>query len=348
MKTILSYAVTIILLAASCKKDNKNNEDNTDPPANYMVETVFDNSEKLLSSVRGLCLEELNDEVINVLVIDQEKNAIIKIPVNGAAGWPEVFAEIPPAAGGQAAEPWYITNAGAFYYVSTYNRGIIKLSRTGIISDFTGFAAKVGHHDGLANEAHLSDPRGLCTGTGYVYACEFGANCIGMALNTSGTVAIFSGNPSTGPSTKDGRKSEALFNHPTAICTNGNNRFFVAQEFVVRKIDGDKEEVTTLAGTYPGFQDGKGTAAAFDNITGIAVDKKDNVYVADLQNCCIRRISPDGTTITLAGKGDDCGNRDGDALDARFNFPFDIAIASNGDLYVSDMNNITIRRIRKK
>ncbi|MBX2925322.1 MAG: hypothetical protein KF746_24205 [Chitinophagaceae bacterium] len=346
MINILKYAL-IILMFAACKKDG-NDGDNNNPPGDYIVETVYDNSSKLLSSVRGLCIEELNDQAIAVMVVDQVKNAVMRIPVNDAAGFPDVFAEIGPAAGGQAAEPWYITNAGAFYYVSTYRRGIVKVSRTGIVSDFSGFSNKVGHHDGLANEAHFSDPRGLCNDISSVYACEFGANCIGTALNSSGTVSVFSGNPSTGPSTKDGRLKEALFNHPTAICTNGNNQFFVAQEFVVRKIDAGKEEVTTLAGSASGFRDGKGTDAAFDNITGIAVDKSNNVYIADLQNCCIRRIAPDGTTTTLAGKGDDCGNKDGNAPEARFNFPFDIAIASNGDLYVSDMNNITIRRIRKK
>lgn len=346
MKSVLKY-ILIIWMFIACKKGS-NDGDNNNQPGDYIVETVYDNSSKLLSSVRGLCIEELNDEAIAVLAVDQVKNAIVRIPVNNAAGFPDIFAEIVPSAGGQASEPWYITNAGAFYYVSTYGRGIVKVSRTGIVSDFSGFSNKVGHHDGLASEAHFSDPRGLCNDIGAVYACEFGAACIGTALHSTGTVSVFSGDPSTGPTTKDGRLKEALFNHPTAICINGNNQFFVAQEFVVRKIDADKEDVTTLAGSAAGFRDGKGTDAAFDNITGLAVDKNNNVYVADLQNCCIRRITPDGTTTTLAGKGNDCGNKDGDALEARFNFPFDIAIASNGDLYVSDMNNITIRRIRKK
>lgn len=344
----LAICTIAVLLSASCKEDNPDDKIDNDPSAAYMVETVFDNSEGLFTSVRGLCLEELNDEVIAIMVVDQAKNAIVRIPVNGAAGFPEVFAQIPPAANGQDAEPWYITNAGAFYYISTYWRGIIKMSRTGVITDFTGYASKIGHHDGLANEAHLSDPRGLCTDIGAVYACEGGANCISSAVHSSGTVAVFSGNPATGPSTKDGMRSDALFNHPTAICTNGNGQLYVAQEFVVRKIDTNRNDVTTLAGNNAGFRDGKGIEAAFDNITGIAVDQNNNVYVADLQNCCIRQISPDGTTITLAGKGDDCGNKDGAAREARFNFPFDIAIASNGDLYVSDMNNMAIRRIYRK
>ena len=340
--SVLNLIIVLVFFSCSKKEDPKN-----EPGGEYIVETVYENSSGLFSSMYGLCLEELNEEVIGVLVIDQVKNAIIKIPVNGAAGSAAVFAQLPKNANQQDIQPWYITNAGPYYYASTYGKGIIQISRYGEVSDYTGYANKVGHWEGSAAEAHFSDPRGLCATTGYLYVCDFGANCISQ-VNSNGNSAIFSGNPSTGASTKDGFRSAALFNHPNAIATNGNNEFLIAQENCVRKIDYNKEEVTTLAGPLMGYQDGKGTAAAFDNITGIAVDKSGNAYVADIQNCCIRRIAADGTTTTFAGKGDECGMVDGSAADSRFDFPFDISIAENGDFYITDSKNLRIRRIRKK
>ena len=54
----------------------------------------------------------------------------------------------------------------------------------------------------------------------------------------------------------------------------------------------------------PGFADGPGAIARFDSPMGIAVDAAGVVFVADTGNHLIRRIEPDGTVITLAGRLD--------------------------------------------
>ena len=61
---------------------------------------------------------------------------------------------------------------------------------------------------------------------------------------------------------------------------------------------------STLAGspgTVVNSQDGHGTSAQFDAPRGVAVDRAGTVYVADTTNNTIRRISPSGEVVTLAG-----------------------------------------------
>ena len=59
--------------------------------------------------------------------------------------------------------------------------------------------------------------------------------------------------------------------------------------------------VSTIAGGKGGHQDGKGEEAKFNFSLGICVDDRQNIYVVDLYNRCIRLISPDGMVSTLAG-----------------------------------------------
>ena len=104
--------------------------------------------------------------------------------------------------------------------------------------------------------------------------------------------------------------------------------------------------VTTLAGNgTAGFADGTGGAAIFNNPNGLAVDGSGNVFVADLNNNRIRKITPDGVVTTLAGKSQ-YGVKDGNELEAEFYAPVGVTIDSiNGILYVADQGGSRIKKI---
>jgi hypothetical protein len=101
-----------------------------------------------------------------------------------------------------------------------------------------------------------------------------------------------------------------------------------------------------VAGTgKAGFADGPAKTAQFNEPIAVAVERTGAIYVADRNNHRIRKISPDGTVITLAG-GDSVGFVDGDLKSARFNQPYGVALdAAQTTLYVADYLNHAIRRI---
>jgi hypothetical protein len=104
--------------------------------------------------------------------------------------------------------------------------------------------------------------------------------------------------------------------------------------------------VTTFAGTAlsNGSSDGTGTAARFFMPTGITTDGT-NLYIADAQNCTIRKIViSSGVVTTLSGTVGVTGSTDATGTAALFNHPYGIT-TDGANLYVADTNNNTIRQI---
>lgn len=68
------------------------------------------------------------------------------------------------------------------------------------------------------------------------------------------------------------------------------------------------QTVSTLAGSTAGSADANGANAQFSGPSGVVVDPSGNLYVSDMNNPRIRKIT--GSVSTLAGSGTaGCGNR---------------------------------------
>ncbi|MBI3417814.1 MAG: VCBS repeat-containing protein [Verrucomicrobia bacterium] len=104
---------------------------------------------------------------------------------------------------------------------------------------------------------------------------------------------------------------------------------------------------TTLAGLVgkTGSADGVGSAARFNHPRYVTLDSADNVYVSDAFNHTIRKITPDGTVSTFAGQAGMYGSQDGAASSALFKYPSDLVFDNQGNLYVAEEGNPTIRKI---
>lgn len=161
--------------------------------------------------------------------------------------------------------------------------------------------------------------------------------------NQAGHTYTFAGSDDQGHVDATGKK--ALFNNPNGIAIDPVDNLYVVDQGnnAIRKIT-PAGVVTTLAGGGPaGFVNGKGAAASFNNPIGVTIDISNNLYVTDLNNNVIRKITIDGTVSTFAGTGA-IGFDDGAANVATFNGPGGIVMDHLGNLYVSDNHNL-IRKI---
>jgi hypothetical protein len=145
----------------------------------------------------------------------------------------------------------------------------------------------------------------------------------------------------------DGTGSNARLLNPTGVTVDASGNIYLADggDHTVRKVSASGA-VTTLAGGsgLAGSADGTGTSARFVYPFAIAVDGNGNVYVTDIGNHNIRKITAGGSVTTLAG-GAGAGSLDGSGSAAQFSFPEGIAVDASGTVYVSDTNNHTLRKI---
>lgn len=148
---------------------------------------------------------------------------------------------------------------------------------------------------------------------------------------------------------KDGQGVSACFTwqvRNSAFDTDGN--LYVIDQTNLRKVDKDMN-VTTLYGV--GVLDASGNSLEIKPLTGqdgICTDKDNNIYVSNRGTHMIYRIKPDGTVEPYAGDDGYKGKDDGDRLQAGFNGPTAMCIDKNGNIYVADTYNSSVRKISKE
>jgi sugar lactone lactonase YvrE len=229
--------------------------------------------------------------------------------------------------------------AGTIFVADSQNNRIRKITAAGVVSTFAGSTA--GFADGAGDSAKFYDPSGVAVdASGNVFVADTANNLIrkitvgGVVSTIAGSIAGFA----------DGNGTAAKFYSPTGVAVNAEGDIFVADLINnrIRKITATGV-VSTLAGSTPGFADGIGTVALFDNPYSVAIDALGNIIVADTSNNRIRRITAAGEVSTLAGST--AGFADGTGITAQFNHPYGVAIDIAGNIFVADENNNRIRKI---
>lgn len=108
-------------------------------------------------------------------------------------------------------------------------------------------------------------------------------------------------------------------------------------------------DINTIAGTgTAGFSGdgGPATAAQLNVPIGVVKDAAGNIYIADMGNNRIRKISPSGIITTIAGNGAFAySGDDGPATSASLKSPYAVAVDTAGNVYIADTFNHRIRKV---
>jgi len=208
-------------------------------------------------------------------------------------------------------------------------------------------AGTPGAQDGVGKLALLNRPHGMAqNNSGIVYFADRGNHQIRSFNPATLEVKTVAGSGKAGSLDSKGREAE--FNQPIAVAVSREGIVYVAdrENHKIRKIDAEGN-VTTLAGTgLVGNADGNALEAQFNQPYGVALDQEEeNLLVADYLNHSVRSINLKTALVTtLAGNGQ-AGNFDGEGRDARFNQPYSIKHDGQGNFYIPDQLNHSIRKL---
>ena len=292
----------------------------------------------------------------NVYVGDTGNNTIRKVTSTGVVTTVAGLAVAPAGATdgrGQAARFHFpsgvaVDGSNNVYVADSSNHTIRRVTPAGVVTTLAGLAGVPGGVDGSGTSARFNSPQSVAVdGSGNVYVAD-STNCAIRKITPAGLVSTLAGKLGVAGTNDAATGTAARFNQPYGVAVDNLGNVYVGdtRNQAIRKIS-PGGAVTTLAGLggIGGSSDGTNSGARFNYPCGVAVDASGNVYVADEGNNTIRQVSPAGVVTTLAGSTAASGWTNGTGSGALFYQPVSVAVDANGNVYVADTLNSTIRKV---
>jgi sugar lactone lactonase YvrE len=290
------------------------------------------------------------DSAGDVYVADTGNNVIRKITPGGVVSTLAGSSTNVGSVDGTGANAWFngpkgiaVDSARNVYVTDSDSQLIRRITPGGVVTTLAGYAGYSGYTSGTGSAAAFSGPSGIAVdGTGNIYVADTLNNMIRVGTPTPGvtttTVTTTNGNTTTVVTT-------------TVTISNG-----VTKTVVTTTVTGPSGTTTTVnttentGGTNTGLPNTGSPNSAqgqylFIFPTSVARDASGNLYVADAANNTIDRVSTAGIVTTIAGTAAVVGSSDANGTNALFNQPNGVALDSNGNIFVADTGNATIRKI---
>lgn len=244
--------------------------------------------------------------------------------------------------------------AGDLLIADRLNNRIRRVDTNGIITTMAGTGTRGFSGDGGAvTNAAFYQPNSISfDALGNLYIADTD-NCRIRKLDTNGVVWTVAGNGAAGYSGDNGKATNASLQYPVGVVADAVGNLFIADtgNHRIRKVD-TNGIITTIAGIgIPGFTGDGGAAegARMAYPTGVALDAKGNLYIADQFNNRIRKVDTNGIITTVAGDGPSGRGRysgdGGAATNAGLFSPKGVAVDAVGDLFIADFDNNRIRKV---
>jgi sugar lactone lactonase YvrE len=311
-----------------------------------------------ISLVDGVAISPSGDIYIsrrahNVISRIDQKGQLVNVAGSGTSGYsgdggPATKAAMNIPAG------LAFDKQGNLYIADRANHRVRKVDTKGIITTVAGNGTVGFSGDGgPATQASLNLPSGLAVDNkGNLYISDRSNNRV-RVVNSKGIINTVAGNGKDGYHGDNMPALKATLDKPFGLAIDKDNNLYIADRGNnrIRKVD-SSGLISTVAGDG-GFyfigDNGPAYRASIAGPTGVAVDDKGNVYIADRSNNRIRMVDSLGMIRTVMGTGQRDYNGDSElARETNLHLPFGVALDKKGDLLVIDRSHYRIRKLIMK
>jgi sugar lactone lactonase YvrE len=241
-----------------------------------------------------------------------------------------------------------VNNSGNVYIADRYNNRVRMINASGIIATIAGTGVGSYSGDGgPATGAGVNAVTGVAADAGgVIYIADKGNEKV-RKISAAGLISTLAGNGMAGYSGDGGSAAAAELNNPNGVAVDNAGNVYIADQgnSRIRKVT-PAGIISTIAGTGANGYNGDNmaaTAAQLYNPYAVAVDRAGNIYISDVDNDRIRKVTAAGIISTIAGTGV-AGNSGagGPATAAELSEPIGVAVDSAGNVYIADAWNSRI------
>jgi hypothetical protein len=257
--------------------------------------------------------------------------------------------------------------AGNLFIDDDNNNCVRRVSADGTITTVVGIAGPVGFSGdgGPATKARLGAALGLTfDATGDLFLSDSPNHRV-RKVDSAGVITTVAGGGQPADGLGDGGPATAAkLVHPLGLAVDPTGNLYIADTGLtftgnqwrriadgrVRKVDSAGTITTVAGGGHPADGRGDGGLATdgyLTNPSGLTLDPAGNLYIVDNADNRVRRVSPDGKIVTVAGGGnptDGLGDG-GRATDARLDGPSHMAVDPGGNFFITENHGERIRKV---
>ncbi|WP_406429997.1 NHL repeat-containing protein [Streptomyces sp. NBC_00631] len=275
---------------------------------------------------------------------------ITTVAGNGQAGF---VSDGGPAVATSLNNPYAVAvdGAGNLYIADHSNHRVRKVTPGGIITTVAGNGQAGFVSDGgpaVATKLHY--PLGVAVDrSGILYIADQNNHRV-RKVTPDGIITTVAGNGQNGFVSDGGPAVATKLYHPWGVAVDGDGNLYIGDRYNhrVRKVT-PNGVITTVAGNgTAGYvaDGGPAVATSLHYPASVAVDAAGNLYISDGHNHRVRKVTPGGTITTVAGTGVAGYIADGGpAVGQQLYYPYGVAVAPSGDLYIADGSNQRVRKV---
>lgn len=284
-------------------------------------------------------------------ITDPPQAVISTFAGTGKYGFPTAGGVANKTRIGQATSIAFAAN-GTAYIIDSNNNAVWKVDSTGTLSLVAGNGTYGFSGDGdPAASAVFNFPQGVAVdASGNVYIADAGNNRIRKIDAATGIINTVAGGGAQSSTCGDGGPAkQAWVSRPSALAFDSSGNIYIADtgDGRIRFVDASTGIITTVAGSSTMFpvQDGVPATQQDMSPVAIALDKQNNLYIADDWNGRIRKVDTSTNIITtLAGGGLTWPAENGSLATGVIILPRGVAVASDGAVYFSDFSAV-VRKV---